>query len=200
MSTERMKRSLPPPKSNLPRSARPKSIPAPRPRTTTIAPTATPRPWDLPAPAPTPPDATHWLGTDDQARDVLARTIYGFRISVLFGFTLTIVSAVIGVSAGAIQGFYGGWIDLFAQRFIRCLLQQFRNPVSVRHIAIAVIRTGIHRQRRHIAVAQARHQPLGSTAQPVIRNFQTGFDMHDTPQPEIRMHCRRQRIQRNVAI
>ncbi len=74
--------------------------------------------WDLPAPAPTPPDAQHWLGTDDQARDVLARTIYGFRISVLFGFSLTIISAVIGVSAGAIQGFYGGWIDLLAQRFI----------------------------------------------------------------------------------
>ena len=51
-------------------------------------------------------------------RDVLARTIYGFRISVLFGFVLTIVSAVIGVSAGAIQGYYGGWIDLLAQRFI----------------------------------------------------------------------------------
>ncbi|MEO3427553.1 ABC transporter permease [Pelagibius sp. CAU 1746] len=74
--------------------------------------------WNLPAPAPTPPDAVHWLGTDDQARDVVARTIYGFRISVLFGFTLTIVSALIGVSAGAIQGFYGGWIDLLAQRFI----------------------------------------------------------------------------------
>ncbi len=74
--------------------------------------------WNLPAPAPTPPDATHWLGTDDQARDVVARTIYGFRISVLFGFVLTIVSAVIGVSAGAIQGYYGGWIDLLAQRFI----------------------------------------------------------------------------------
>jgi len=74
--------------------------------------------WDLPEPAPTPPDAMHWLGTDDQARDVLARAIYGFRISVLFGFTLTIVSAVIGVTAGAIQGFYGGWIDLLAQRFI----------------------------------------------------------------------------------
>ena len=74
--------------------------------------------WDLPAPAPTPPDARHWLGTDDQARDVLARTIYGFRISVLFGFTLTVVSAAIGVGAGAIQGFHGGRIDLLAQRFI----------------------------------------------------------------------------------
>ena len=74
--------------------------------------------WDLPAPAPTPPDATPWLGTDDQARDVVARLIYGFRISVLFGFSLTIVSAVIGVSAGAIQGYYGGWTDLIFQRFI----------------------------------------------------------------------------------
>jgi microcin C transport system permease protein len=74
--------------------------------------------WNLPAPAPTPPDAVHWLGTDDQARDVLARTIYGFRISVLFGFALTIVSAVIGVSAGAVQGYFGGWTDLLFQRFI----------------------------------------------------------------------------------
>ncbi len=74
--------------------------------------------WDLPEPAPTPPDSQHWLGTDDQARDVVARTIYGFRISVLFGFILTIVSALVGVTAGAIQGFYGGWIDLLAQRFI----------------------------------------------------------------------------------
>ncbi|MBZ0162592.1 MAG: ABC transporter permease [Notoacmeibacter sp.] len=60
----------------------------------------------------------NWLGTDDQARDVAARVIYGFRISVLFGLTLTLLSAVIGVSAGAIQGYYGGWIDLLFQRFI----------------------------------------------------------------------------------
>ncbi len=59
-----------------------------------------------------------WLGTDDQARDVMARLIYGFRISVLFGLTLTVASAVIGVTAGAIQGFFGGWIDLTFQRFI----------------------------------------------------------------------------------
>src|SRR5690606_17939651 len=56
--------------------------------------------------------------TDDQARDVLARVIYGFRISVLFALTLTILSSIIGVVAGAIQGFYGGRIDLFGQRFI----------------------------------------------------------------------------------
>ena len=74
--------------------------------------------WDLPVPAPSPPDKEHWLGTDDQARDVVARVIYGFRISVLFGFSLTIVSAVIGVAAGAVQGYFGGWLDLLFQRFI----------------------------------------------------------------------------------
>ena len=60
----------------------------------------------------------NWLGTDDQGRDVLARVIYGFRISVLFGLILTIGSAVIGVSAGAVQGYFGGWTDLLFQRFI----------------------------------------------------------------------------------
>ena len=74
--------------------------------------------WDLPVPAPSPPDAEHWLGTDDQARDVVARLIYGFRISVLFGFVLTVVSAFIGVSLGAVQGYFGGWLDLLFQRFM----------------------------------------------------------------------------------
>ena len=60
----------------------------------------------------------NWLGTDDQARDVLARVIYGFRISVLFGLILTLGSAVLGVSAGALQGYFGGWTDLIFQRFI----------------------------------------------------------------------------------
>ncbi|MBX3578276.1 MAG: ABC transporter permease [Rhizobiaceae bacterium] len=60
----------------------------------------------------------NWLGTDDQGRDVLARVIYGFRISVLFGLILTIASAVIGVSAGAVQGYFGGMVDLLFQRFI----------------------------------------------------------------------------------
>jgi microcin C transport system permease protein len=60
----------------------------------------------------------NWLGTDDQARDVLARLIYGFRISVLFGLVLTIASAIIGVTAGAVQGYFGGWTDLLMQRFI----------------------------------------------------------------------------------
>jgi microcin C transport system permease protein len=60
----------------------------------------------------------NWLGTDDQARDVLARVIYGFRISVLFGLSLTLLSAVVGVSAGAVQGYFGGGVDLIMQRFI----------------------------------------------------------------------------------
>ncbi|AQZ95484.1 ABC transporter permease [Halopseudomonas phragmitis] len=74
--------------------------------------------YDLEVPAPAPPSADNWLGTDDQARDVMARVIYGFRISVLFALTLTILSSIVGVIAGALQGFYGGRIDLFGQRFI----------------------------------------------------------------------------------
>lgn len=68
------------------------------------------------ATAPSPPDASHLFGTDDQARDVLARIIYGVRLSVLFGFGVTICSALIGITAGASQGFFGGWVDLFFQR------------------------------------------------------------------------------------
>ena len=60
----------------------------------------------------------NWLGTDDQGRDVVARLIYGFRISVLFGLALTLISSVIGVAAGAVQGYFGGWTDLLFQRFI----------------------------------------------------------------------------------
>jgi microcin C transport system permease protein len=96
---------------------------------------------DLPTPAPSPPTwrlteeqckpvverkglsscsdlEYNWLGTDDQGRDVVARLIYGFRISVLFGLTLSLVSSVIGVAAGAVQGYFGGWTDLLFQRFI----------------------------------------------------------------------------------
>ena len=72
----------------------------------------------LTQPAPTPPSLDNWLGTDDQARDVLARLIYGFRISVLFGLSLTILSSIIGIAAGAVQGYFGGTTDLFMQRFI----------------------------------------------------------------------------------
>lgn len=74
--------------------------------------------FNLESSAPTPPDKRHLLGTDDQGRDVLARVIYGFRISVLFGLLLTLFSTVIGVMSGAIQGYFGGLLDLLAQRFI----------------------------------------------------------------------------------
>jgi microcin C transport system permease protein len=96
---------------------------------------------DLPTPAPSPPTwllseaqckdvaqkkgvsgcrdlEYNWLGTDDQGFDVVARLIYGFRISVLFGLTLSIISSIIGVGAGAVQGYFGGWTDLLFQRFI----------------------------------------------------------------------------------
>jgi microcin C transport system permease protein len=96
---------------------------------------------DLPTPAPSPPTwmlteaqcksvvehkglkgcrdlEYNWLGTDDQGRDVVARLIYGFRISVLFGLALSLISSVIGVAAGAVQGYFGGWTDLLFQRFI----------------------------------------------------------------------------------
>ncbi|HXZ67995.1 MAG TPA: ABC transporter permease [Alphaproteobacteria bacterium] len=73
---------------------------------------------DPSSPAPSPPSKENWLGTDNQSRDVLARVIYGFRVSVLFGLILTIISSAIGVAAGAIQGYFGGWIDLTFQRFI----------------------------------------------------------------------------------
>jgi microcin C transport system permease protein len=73
---------------------------------------------DLDRPSPSPPSWRNPLGTDDQARDVLARVIYGFRMSVLFGFTLTVVTTIVGVIAGAVQGYYGGLTDLLFQRFI----------------------------------------------------------------------------------
>lgn len=74
--------------------------------------------YNLVGSVPSAPDHTNLLGTDDKGRDVLARIIYGFRISVLFGFVLTVISSVIGVFVGATQGYYGGWIDLIGQRFI----------------------------------------------------------------------------------
>jgi len=74
--------------------------------------------YNLPSPAPSPPSGVNWLGTDDQGRDVLARLIYGLRISVLFGLTLTALSSVIGVAAGAVQGYFGGLVDLGFQRIL----------------------------------------------------------------------------------
>ncbi len=72
--------------------------------------------YNLSKPAPTAPDFENWLGTDDQGRDVAARVIYGFRISVLFGLILTIASSIIGITIGAIQGYYGGTLDIVIQR------------------------------------------------------------------------------------
>ena len=78
----------------------------------------------LTSPAPTAPDTVNWLGTDDQGRDVAARVIYGFRISVLFGLLLTLFSSVIGILIGAIQGYYGGRVDLIMQRVIEIWASQ----------------------------------------------------------------------------
>ncbi|MDX1922911.1 MAG: ABC transporter permease [Alphaproteobacteria bacterium] len=74
--------------------------------------------YNLSVPAPSPPSVDNWLGTDDQGRDVFARLIHGFRISVLFGLTLTFFSSIVGIAAGAIQGYFGGTLDLVMQRFI----------------------------------------------------------------------------------
>ncbi len=74
--------------------------------------------YDLPSPAPSPPTRDNWLGTDDKGRDVVARLIYGFRISVFFGLLLTFFSSLIGIAAGAVQGYYGGRVDILGQRFI----------------------------------------------------------------------------------
>lgn len=74
--------------------------------------------YNLPVPAPAPPSTENWLGTDDQGRDVLARIIYGVRLSILFGLILTIASSAIGVCVGAVQGYYGGMTDLIGQRFL----------------------------------------------------------------------------------
>jgi len=69
-------------------------------------------------PSPSAPGARNWLGTDDQARDVTARLLYGFRVSVLFGLVLTLVTSIVGIAAGAVQGYFGGWTDLILQRVI----------------------------------------------------------------------------------
>lgn len=74
--------------------------------------------YDLSVPVPSPPSSENWIGTDDQGRDVASRLIYGLRISVLFGLLLTFLSSIIGVAAGAVQGYFGGLVDLIFQRFI----------------------------------------------------------------------------------
>ena len=72
----------------------------------------------LPQPAPSPPSGQNWLGTDDQARDVFARVLYGFRISLLFALALTLGSSIIGIAVGALQGYFGGRVDLYGQRLL----------------------------------------------------------------------------------
>ena len=94
---------------------------------------------DLKTPAPTPPDLKHLLGSDDLARDVLARLIYGLRISIIFGLVLSFFSVILGVAIGAFQGYYGGLVDLIGQRvieiyssvpilFLLIILSSFINP------------------------------------------------------------------------
>ncbi|MHA3082216.1 ABC transporter permease [Acinetobacter sp. ANC 5383] len=73
---------------------------------------------ELAIPVPSPPTLENWLGTDDQGRDVFARLLYGLRVSLLFGFALTLFSAILGILVGAIQGYYGGWVDLLGQRIL----------------------------------------------------------------------------------
>lgn len=73
---------------------------------------------DRPGVAPAPPSALNWLGTDDTKRDVTARVIYGFRLSIIFALMVTISASIIGITAGAVQGYFGGWTDLAFQRFI----------------------------------------------------------------------------------
>jgi microcin C transport system permease protein len=68
--------------------------------------------------APSPPGKQHYLGTDDTKRDVVARIIYGFRLSILFTIVVTLCTSLVGISAGAVQGYFGGWIDLMFQRFL----------------------------------------------------------------------------------
>ena len=87
--------------------------------------------YDLKAPSPSPPSARNWLGTDDQARDVMARVLFGTRVSILFALLLTAISTVIGVFAGAIQGYYGGLADLIGQR-----LQEIWSGLPVLYLLI----------------------------------------------------------------
>lgn len=74
--------------------------------------------YEMLTPTPAPPSARHWLGTDDEGRDIAARILYGLRLSVIFAFILTFISSVIGIIAGAVQGYFGGKIDIFLQRFM----------------------------------------------------------------------------------
>jgi microcin C transport system permease protein len=73
---------------------------------------------DIQGVAPSPPDANNWLGTDDTKRDVVARVLYGFRLSIMFTIIVTVFASIIGIAAGAVQGYFGGWLDLIFQRLL----------------------------------------------------------------------------------
>ena len=74
--------------------------------------------YELDVPTPAAPSRQHWLGTDDEGRDIVARILYGIRLSVVFAFLLTLISSAIGIAAGAVQGYFGGKTDLFMQRIL----------------------------------------------------------------------------------
>ena len=135
--------------------------------------------YQLSVPAPAPPSARHWLGTDEQGRDLLSRLIYGFRISVLFGLLLTFFSSIIGVAAGAVQGYFGGWVDLGFQRFMEIwsgdpaplradhprLLRRAQLLVAARHPApVPLDVAGLRGARRVPARAPARLRARGTRA------------------------------------
>jgi len=128
-------------------------------------------------PVPETPSRRHWLGTDDIGRDVAARIIYGFRLSVLFGLCLTLFSSIVGITVGSIQGYYGSWIDLFGQRvveiwaglpvlFLLIILSSLvkPNPVSLLLLLlmfqwmalVAVVRAEVLRTRNFDYVRAAR--------------------------------------------
>lgn len=128
-------------------------------------------------PVPEAPSWRHWLGTDDIGRDVAARIIYGFRLSVLFGLALTFFSSLIGITVGSVQGYYGGWVDLFGQRvveiwaglpvlFLLIILSSLirPNPVSLLLLLllfqwmalVAVVRAEVLRTRNFDYVRAAR--------------------------------------------
>ena len=123
--------------------------------------------YELPTPAPSAPTVNNWLGTDDQARDVVARLIYGFRISVLFGLALTLISSAIGIAAGAVQGYFGGRVDLFFQRFIEIWS-------SLPTLYLLIILAG-HRANIYAYTASVRHNVNCSTASEGVNTSTTNI-------------------------
>ena len=109
------------------------------------------RPVDMPGVAPSPPTRDNWLGTDDTKRDVLARVIYGFRLSIFFTLIVTTITSIVGIAAGAVQGYFGGWIDLIFQRFLEIWGS---TPVALRH------HHPVRDPRPKLLAAGLRHLPV----------------------------------------